>query len=91
LRASRSGHLASGCQGRRPARAVSAADRSSANWGADVADVRVPGWPRAVRRATAEVDHVRYDTREVDVFYIHHDLITEFWSFSEDQAATDRI
>jgi hypothetical protein len=52
---------------------------------------RVPGWPREVRRATAEVDHVPYDTREVDVFYIHHDLITEFWSFSEDQAATDRI
>jgi hypothetical protein len=52
---------------------------------------RVPGWPREVRRAPAEVDHVRYDTREVDVFYIHHDLITEFWSFSEDQAATDQI
>jgi hypothetical protein len=33
----------------------------------------------------------RYDTHEVDVFHIDGNLITEFWSFSENQEATDRL
>ncbi|HXT43883.1 MAG TPA: hypothetical protein VN748_07160 [Pseudonocardiaceae bacterium] len=32
-----------------------------------------------------------YDAHVVDVFHVHDGLITKFWSFSEDQAATDRI
>jgi ketosteroid isomerase-like protein len=45
----------------------------------------------AVHRTTAVVADVHYDAQEVDVFHVRDGLITEFWSFSEDQAATDRI
>jgi hypothetical protein len=32
-----------------------------------------------------------YHAHEVDIFHISGKRITEMWSFSEDQAATDRI
>lgn len=28
---------------------------------------------------------------EVDIFHVEHELITELWSFSENQMATDRF
>ena len=45
----------------------------------------------ALARATAAVADVHYDAHEVDAFHVHNGLITEFWFFSEDQEATDRI
>jgi limonene-1,2-epoxide hydrolase len=45
----------------------------------------------AIHRARAAVADAWYDTHEVDVFHIDGNLITEFWSFSEDQEATDRL
>lgn len=30
-----------------------------------------------------------YQAREIDVYHVGHGRITEFWSFSEDQAETD--
>jgi ketosteroid isomerase-like protein len=45
----------------------------------------------AIHRATAAVADVHYDAHEVDAFHVHNGLITEFWFFSEDQEATDRI
>ncbi len=45
----------------------------------------------AIHRATANRPGFGYDAHEVDVFHISAGRITEMWSFSEDQAATDRI
>ena len=45
----------------------------------------------AVHRATASRPGVEYSAHEIDVFHVAGDRITEFWSFSEDQEATDRI
>jgi ketosteroid isomerase-like protein len=45
----------------------------------------------AIHRATASIGDLEYNTHEVDVFHINEGLITEFWSFSEDQAATDAL
>jgi ketosteroid isomerase-like protein len=45
----------------------------------------------AIHAATASLPGIMYQVHEVDVFHIEDGLITEFWSFSEDQAATDRI
>lgn len=45
----------------------------------------------AIHDATASVPGFTYNAHEVDVFHIRDGLITEFWSFSEDQAATDRL
>jgi ketosteroid isomerase-like protein len=45
----------------------------------------------AIHRATAKVPGFDYHAHEVDVFHISGKRITEMWSFSEDQAATDRV
>jgi ketosteroid isomerase-like protein len=45
----------------------------------------------AIYLATASVPSFTYNAHEVDVFHVEDGLITEIWSFSEDQAATDRI
>jgi predicted SnoaL-like aldol condensation-catalyzing enzyme len=45
----------------------------------------------AIHRATAQIPGFNYHAHEVDVFHINQGKITEMWSFSEDQAATDRI
>jgi ketosteroid isomerase-like protein len=45
----------------------------------------------AVHEATAQNDGFEYVAHEIDVFHIANGLITEFWSFSEDQKATDRM
>jgi ketosteroid isomerase-like protein len=45
----------------------------------------------AIHIATASIPDVTYSAHEVDVFHIENGLITEFWSFSEDQTATDRM
>ncbi len=42
----------------------------------------------AIHVATASVPG---SAHEVDVFHIQNGMITEFWSFSEDQAGTDRL
>jgi len=45
----------------------------------------------AIHVATASVPGFAYSAHEVDVFHIQNGMITEFWSFSEDQAGTDRL
>lgn len=45
----------------------------------------------AVHWATAEKDGVSYAAHEVDVFHIVAGRIAEFWSFSENQRATDML
>lgn len=45
----------------------------------------------AVHAASARVGPFVYAAHEVDVFHVRDGLITEFWSFSEDQEATDRV
>jgi ketosteroid isomerase-like protein len=45
----------------------------------------------AIHDATAEVLGVEYRAHEVDIFHLRGGRIAEFWSFSEDQEATDRI
>jgi ketosteroid isomerase-like protein len=45
----------------------------------------------AIHLATASVPGLTYNAPEVDVFHVEDGLITEFWAFSEDQAATDRL
>lgn len=45
----------------------------------------------AVHAATASIPGFTYHAHEIDVFHVADGMITEFWSFSEDQAATDRI
>jgi ketosteroid isomerase-like protein len=43
----------------------------------------------AIHRARAHREGLAYDVHEIDVFHLSSGLITEFWSFSEDQEATD--
>jgi ketosteroid isomerase-like protein len=45
----------------------------------------------AIREATAHTDGLDYAAHEVDVFHVRGGRITQFWSFSEDQAATDAL
>ncbi len=45
----------------------------------------------AIHEATAQNGGFDYSAHEIDVFHIQNGLITEFWSFSEDQKATDRM
>lgn len=45
----------------------------------------------AIHRATAHREGFVYRAHEIDVFRVSDGLITEFWSFSEDQAATDTL
>ena len=45
----------------------------------------------AIHEARAELAGLRYSAHEVDVFHIEGEQISEMWSFSEDQAATDRM
>ena len=45
----------------------------------------------AIHEATASCGEYEYAAHEVDVFHVADGRITEFWSFSEDQAATDRL
>lgn len=45
----------------------------------------------AIHSATAASAEFNYAAHEVDVFHVGNGTITEFWSFSEDQDATDRI
>lgn len=45
----------------------------------------------AIHVANASVPGFAYSAHEVNVFHIQNGMITEFWSFSEDQAGTDRL
>jgi ketosteroid isomerase-like protein len=45
----------------------------------------------AIHAATAAVAGFDYQAHEVDVFHLHGGRIAAFWSFSEDQDATDRL
>ena len=45
----------------------------------------------AIHAATATLGEHEYAAHEVDVFHVAGGRITEFWSFSEDQVATDRL
>jgi uncharacterized protein len=45
----------------------------------------------AVHAATAKRDGHSYSAHEIDVFHVESGTITEMWSFSEDQAATDAM
>lgn len=45
----------------------------------------------AVHDASARLGDHAYAAHEVDVFHVSTRRITRFWSFSEDQAATDRM
>ena len=45
----------------------------------------------ALLRAAGERAGRRYDAREVDIYHVQDGRITEFWSFSEDQRATDEF
>lgn len=45
----------------------------------------------AVHAASASVGGFAYTAHEVDVFHVSDGLITEMFSFSEDQDATDRV
>jgi uncharacterized protein len=45
----------------------------------------------AVHEARARVDGYEYRAHEVDVFHVRGERIEAFWSFSEDQGATDRL
>ncbi len=45
----------------------------------------------AIHAATATATDFNYAAHEVDVFHLADGLITEFWSFSEDQDVTDRV
>ncbi len=45
----------------------------------------------AVHAATAKRDGHSYSAHEIDVFHVENGTITEMWSFSEDQAATDAM
>ena len=45
----------------------------------------------AIHEATARVGEYEYAAHEVDVFHVSRGRITQFWSLSEDQAATDRL
>jgi len=45
----------------------------------------------AVHWATAQRANVEYAAHEIDVFHILEGRIAEFWSFSEDQRATDAL
>lgn len=45
----------------------------------------------AIHKATAHLPVFDYRAHEVDVFHIDAGRITEMWSFSENQAATDQL
>ena len=45
----------------------------------------------AVHWATAQRESFDYQAHEIDVFHLINGLITEFWSFSENQDATDAL
>jgi uncharacterized protein len=45
----------------------------------------------AVHSATAQRSEFSYRAHEIDVFHVGADRILEFWSFSEDQTATDTL
>jgi uncharacterized protein len=45
----------------------------------------------AIHWATARRPGFDYAAHEIDVFHVEQELICEFWSFSEDQAATDTL
>ena len=45
----------------------------------------------AIHNASASRPGLEYSAHEGDVFHLENERITEFWSFSEDQQATDRI
>jgi hypothetical protein len=45
----------------------------------------------AIHDASADVRGLEYRAHEVDVFHLLDGRIAEFWSFSEDQPATDSV
>ena len=45
----------------------------------------------AIHWATARRPGIDYAAHEIDVFHLEEGLICEFWSFSEDQSATDAL
>jgi ketosteroid isomerase-like protein len=45
----------------------------------------------AIHDATATRPGTQYSAHEIDVFHFRDGLVSEFWSFSEDQEATDRL
>lgn len=44
----------------------------------------------AIHEATAERGALKYRAHEIDIFHVEDDRIVSIWSFSEDQAATDK-
>jgi len=53
--------------------------------------VSTPTHTVAIHEATASRPGMQYAAHEIDVFHVRDGLVSEFWSFSEDQGATDRI
>jgi ketosteroid isomerase-like protein len=45
----------------------------------------------AIHAASARRGQLQYSAHEIDVFHVAGGLITEMWSFSEDQDATDAL
>ncbi|MGA2529538.1 MAG: nuclear transport factor 2 family protein [Acidimicrobiales bacterium] len=45
----------------------------------------------AIHAATGNRNGQSYSAHEIDVFHVENGMITEMWSFSEDQAATDAM
>jgi len=45
----------------------------------------------AIHTATANRNGHSYSAHEIDVFHVENGVISEMWSFSEDQSATDAM
>ena len=45
----------------------------------------------AIHAATARRGHLQCSAHEIDLFHVENGRITEMWSFSEDQDATDAL
>jgi uncharacterized protein len=45
----------------------------------------------AIHTTTGKHDGQSYSAHEIDLFHVENGMIVEFWSFSEDQAATDAM
>jgi len=53
--------------------------------------LRRPRHAIAVHSASAQRADLDYEAHEIDVFHIFGAQISEFWSFSADQGATDAL
>ncbi len=45
----------------------------------------------ALLRATGTRGEKQYNSPEIDIYHISEGKVTEFWSFAEDQGATDEF